>query len=122
MTNNQNAHKFDLEDRTLEFTKKIIDLLKQLQRSSINLEMTSQTIRSAGSVGANYREANDALGKKDFYMRMKICRKEAKETKYWLELILHNNPDLRDPILPLIGEVTELIKIFSSILTKVTNY
>ena len=119
MTNNQNAHKFDLEDRTLEFAKKVIDLLKQLPRSSINLEMTSQIVRSAGSVGANYREANDALGKKDFYMRMKICRKEAKETKYWLELILHNNSELKEQILLLIGEVTELIKIFSSILNRV---
>ncbi len=82
MINNQNVHKFDLEDRTLEFAKKIIDLLRILPRNNLNLEMTSQTIKSAGSVGANYREANDALGKKDFYMRLKICRKEAKETKY----------------------------------------
>ncbi len=119
MTNNQTVHKFDLEDRTLEFTKKVINLLKPLPRNSINIEMTSQLVRSAGSIGANYREANDALGKKDFYMRIKICRKEAKETKYWLELILHNNPDLKDQIIPLINEVTELIKIFSSILNKI---
>ena len=119
MVNNQTTKKFDLEDRTLDFAKKVINLLKQLPRNSINLEMVSQGIRSAGSIGANYREANDALGKKDFYMRMKICRKEAKETKYWLELILHNNPNLRDQIIPLIEETTELIKIFSSILNKV---
>lgn len=119
MINNQNTHKFDLEDRTLEFAKKVIDLLKQLPRNSINLEMTSQTVRSAGSIGANYREANDALGKKDFYMRMKISRKEAKETKYWLELVLHNNPSLKNQTTPLLEENTELIKIFSSILNKV---
>lgn len=119
MINNKTAHNFDLEDRTLEFAKKVIDLLKQLPHNNINLEITSQTIRSAGSVGANYREANDALGKKDFYMRVKISRKEAKETKYWLELILHNNPDLKEQLLPLINEATELIKIFSAILNKV---
>lgn len=118
MLNNQTTKKFDLEDRTVEFAKKVIDLLRQLPRNSINLEMISQAIRSVGSIGANYREANDALGKKDFYMRMKISRKEAKETKYWLELIFHNNPDLENQIMPLIGEAVELIKIFSSILNK----
>lgn len=120
MINNQTVHKFDLEDRTLDFAKKAINLLKELPRNNINFEMISQATRSTGSIGANYREANDALGKKDFYMRMKICRKEAKESKYWLELILHNNTDLKEQILPLIDEVTELIKIFSSILNKVT--
>ncbi len=118
MANNQTTQKFDLEDRTLEFAKKVIDLLKQLPRNSINLEMVSQGVRSVGSIGANYREANDALGKKDFYMRMKISRKEAKESKYWLELILHNNPDLKAQIKPLTDEVIELIKIFSAILNK----
>lgn len=120
MSNNQNAHKFDLEDRTLEFAKQTINLLKSLPRNSINLEITSQLIRSVGSVGANYREANDSLGKKDFYMRIRICRKEAKETKYWFELILHNNPNLSTQTTPLINENTELIKIFSAILKKAT--
>ena len=119
MIKNQNVQKFDLEDRTLVFTKKVIDLLKQLPRNQINLEMISQLIRSAGSVGANYREANDALGKKDFYMRIKICRKEAKESKYWLELVLHSNIALKEQIIPLINEITELIKIFSAILNKI---
>lgn len=118
MTNSQNVQKFDLEERTLEFSKTVIDLLQILPRNTINLEMTSQLISSSGSIGANYREANDALGKKDFYMRMKICRKEAKETKYWLELILHSNKNLNDQIQVLINEVTELIKIFSAILNK----
>ncbi len=58
-------HKFDLEDRTLEFSKMVVNLLKQLPRNTVNFELTSQTIRSVGSIGANYREANDALGRKD---------------------------------------------------------
>lgn len=115
MINNQ---KFDLEDRTLSFSKKVIDLVKVLPKNTVNFELSSQIVRSAGSVGANYREANDALSKKDFYMRLKISRKEAKETKYWLELILHNCPESNNLIVPLISESIELIKIFSSILIK----
>ena len=118
MDNDQKSRKFDLEDRTLDFAKKVIDLLRILPKNTINFELTNQAMRSSGSIGANYREANDSLGKKDFYMRAKICRKESKETKYWLELILHNNPDLRDSIEPLINEATEFVKIFSSIVNK----
>ncbi len=110
--------KFDLEERTLNFAKKVIDLVRKLPKNSINFELISQIVRSSGSVGANYREANEALGKKDFYMRIRICRKEAKETRYWLELILHSNLDLKEDVEPLIGEATEFIKIFSSIINK----
>lgn len=120
MINNQTNKKFDLEQRTLDFSKAVIDLIKTLPKNSTNFAVIDQLIRSATSVGANYREANDALGKKDFYMRSKICRKEAKEAKYWLELTLHSNPDLKDKIEPLLEESTELIKIFSSIIGKVT--
>src|SRR3989344_8582634 len=118
MNNDQKSKKFDLEDRTLNFSKKIIDLVKILPKNSVNFELISQIVRSSGSIGANYREANDALGRKDFYMRIRICRKEAKETKYWLELLLHNNPELDDIIQPLIQESLELIRIFSAILNK----
>ncbi len=118
MNNDQTNKKFDLEDRTLDFAKKVIDLVKILPKNTVNFEHISQIVRSSGSIGANYREANDALGKKDFYMRIKICRKESKETKYWLELILHNNPDLGVNLIPLINESSEYIKIFSTILNK----
>ncbi len=113
-----NDRKFDLEDRTLNFSKRIIDLVKILPKNSVNFELISQIVRSAGSVGANYREANEALGKKDFYMRIRICRKEAKETRYWLELILHNNQGLKGTIDPLIGESTEFIRMFSTMIKK----
>ncbi|HBQ50528.1 hypothetical protein A3B42_00470 [Candidatus Daviesbacteria bacterium RIFCSPLOWO2_01_FULL_38_10] len=119
MNNDQKSKKFDLEERTLNFAKKIIDLVKILPKNSVNFEHISQIVRSSGSMGANYREANDALGKKDFYMRIKICRKESKETKFWLELILHNNTGLANQIEPLISEASEFIKIFSAILNKV---
>lgn len=118
ITNTQTSKKFDLEERTLIFAKKVIDLIRKLPKNTVNFEISSQVIRSTGSIGANYREANDSLGKKDFFMRVRICRKEAKETKYWLELLLHNDPELTVTIHPLITESSELIKIFSAILNK----
>ena len=78
-----------------------------------------QLIRSSGSVGANYIEANEALSKKDFVMRIKICRKEAKETAYWLRLIIDTNTDcFKSEGASLRQEAVELKKIFSSIITK----
>ncbi|PIR16956.1 MAG: four helix bundle protein [Deltaproteobacteria bacterium CG11_big_fil_rev_8_21_14_0_20_49_13] len=85
---------YDLEKRTLEFAKDILRLCKKLPESYINRELTSQLVRSSGSVGANYREANEALGKKDFSYRMRIARKECKESSYWLALVEEANPAL----------------------------
>ena len=111
---NQNPKQYDLETRTLEFTKKVIDLINKTQKTLPNIEISKQLVRSAGSVGANYIEANESLSKKDFLMRIKICRKEAKETRYWLNLLQSDE----SVILYLINEVTELMKIFGSIIEK----
>ena len=70
------------------------------------------------SVGANYIEANEALSKKDFIIRIKICRKEAKESRYWLKLIEVNDKNAEKQRQSLIQEVTELMKIFGAILEK----
>ena len=113
-------HNFDLEKRTLEFSKKVIRLCKQLPQKVITKEIISQLIRSSGSVGANYREANDALSKKDFSHRMKITRKEAKETCYWLELLQEANPEFNHGIEILLAEAVELKKIFSAIVNKIS--
>lgn len=118
MNNDQKSKKFDLEERTLNFAKKVIDLIRKLPKNSVNFQLISQLVRSSGSIGANYREANDPLGKKDFYMRIRVCRKESKETKYWLELLLHNNLDSKSDISLLISEAAEFIKIFSTIVKK----
>lgn len=123
MTNNQEPitkqqRWFDLEERTLEFGKRVIRLAKALPRNTVNFELISQAIRSGTSVGANYREANESLSKKDFVMRIKICRKEAKETHYWLELIIEANPEFETKIKDLLAESMELVKIFSAILAK----
>ncbi len=107
--------KYDLEDRTLKFAKDCIDLCKLLVRDTINIELVSQLIRSSGSVGANYREANDSTTKKDFFHRIGICRREAKESKYWLELLSHSNQKFSDKIEPLSDEALQLARIFASI-------
>jgi len=113
-----NRHAFDLEQRTTEFAKGVVRLCKALPRNPINDRLTGQAVGSAGSVGANYREANDALGKKDFIHRLKISRKEAKEVMHWFELIIEANPDFQAQTRPLISEAKELKNILSSIISK----
>ena len=108
---------YDLEERTYKFAQTIGNFCQNLPRSITNIEYGRQLIRSAGSVGANYIEANEALGKKDFLMRIKICRKEAKESAYWLRLIISTNKnqvEIDDN--KLLQEAIELKKIFSTIL------
>lgn len=106
---------YDLEDRTLLFSQEVIQLVKLLPKNQINFRLCDQLIRSATSVGANLREANEALGRKDFFMRVRLSRKEAKETQYWLQLILGSNPEQFE-INEFIQEATELRKILSSII------
>jgi four helix bundle protein len=74
-----------LADRTLLFARSVIRFLKTTPRTLANSEISRQLVRSAGSVGANYVEASEAFSKKDFVLRAKICRKEAKESIYWLQ-------------------------------------
>lgn len=110
---------YDLEERTFQFAKAVRLFVKKLPKSIANYEDGKQVIRSSGSVGANYREANEALSKKDFVMRIKISRKEAKESAYWLRLIHEtNNLENANEALRLIQEANELKKIFSAILEK----
>lgn len=109
---------FDLEERTLNFAKETARFCAKLPKNIINNEYIKQLIRSSGSVGANYREANDALSKKDFVHRVKITRKEAKESLYWFELIKDANPDYSEESDLWINEAGELKKIFSAIIDK----
>ena len=82
-----------------------------------NDEIARQLVRSSGSVGANYIEANESISKKDFIYRIKICRKEVKESRYWLNLIL-TKEKLEEGRKKIIQESTELMKIFGAIITK----
>jgi len=119
MDKKSNPKQYDLEARTLEFAKQCRLFVKQLPRTQGNTEDGKQLIRSSGSVGANYIEANESLSKKDFLMRIKISRKEAKESCYWLKLVDTNNiQGLEKDRKVLIQEATELMMIFSSIMRK----
>ena len=88
MTEVKNSKRYDLEERTLRFAKDIVAFVNAVPKTIANVEIIKQIIRSSGSVGANYIEANEALSKRDFAMRVKICRKEAKESRYWLRLLV----------------------------------
>ncbi|OPX96878.1 MAG: hypothetical protein A4E60_03406 [Syntrophorhabdus sp. PtaB.Bin047] len=112
------ANVFDLEQRTLLFAKEVLRFCRKIPKDVINREIISQLVRSSGSVGANYREANDALSKKDFNHRIKIVRKEAKETEYWLELLKEANPGFEFEIDSLRMESIELKRIFSAIVDR----
>jgi four helix bundle protein len=114
-------HNFDLENRTMEFGKRVIRLCRALPKDSVNDRLVRQVVGSSDSVGANYREANDALSKKDMINRLRITRKEAKESKLHLELIQEANPMFRKRMQNLIQESEELKRIFSSIIDKLVN-
>lgn len=109
--------RFDLEDRTFTFAKNVAVFGRGLPRTVSNIEYQKQVVRSTGSVGANYIEANEALSKKDFLLRLKICRKEAKESVYWLRLLISTNDSSHERQgINLVGEAIELKKIFSAII------
>lgn len=119
MTNDPQSRKFDLEERTYQFAKAVALYVKSLPTNLINHEYAVQVVRSSGSVGANYIEANEALSKKDFLMRIKICLKESKESGYWLRLLTEMNDDKqRVEGTKLFNETTELRKIFASVIEK----
>lgn len=117
--NNGDAPRYDLEDRTYGFAKAVRAFVKRLPRTIFNIEDVKQVVRSAGSVGANYIEANDSLGRKDFLMRVRICRKESKESRYWLRLLdTRDNSVLEKEREKMIDEADQLMKIFGAILRK----
>jgi four helix bundle protein len=91
--------------------------VKNLPKTLSNIEDAKQLVRASGSVGANYIEAEEALSRKDFILRIKISRKEAKESWYWLELT-EPKEDQKNEKQDLIKEATELTKIFGSIVEK----
>lgn len=117
MTETVKNTKYDLEDRTYEFAKRCRDYVKKLPRTISNIEYGKQLINASSSVAANYIEANEALGKKDFIMRIKICRKEAKESRLWLRLS-EPKPEDQPEKESLCKEASELMNIFGSIVRK----
>ncbi len=115
----ESTNYYDLEERTLKFAKRVRGFIKKLPKTISNIEDSKQLNNASGSVGANYIEANEAISKKDFFHRIKICRKEIKESRYWLMLVDIGSIDiLKNERRYLVNEATELMKIFGSILEK----
>jgi four helix bundle protein len=119
MDKKQNNYKYqDFENRTTDFAKRIIRLCRALLKDSINNPLFSQIVRSSGSIGANYREANEAVGRKDFLYRLRVARKEAKETHHWLELLQEANLEFSKRMEELFKEVVEIRNILSAMISK----
>jgi len=118
--NLNDSKKYDLEERSAQFGGDIIIFLKSISKDSINNSLISQLIRSATSVGANYMEADCAETKKDFKYRISICKKESKETQYWLRVIAKaiDEENLKESCRKLWQEAKELSMIFATIASK----
>lgn len=111
--------KYDLEERTAVFGKNVIKLALKIPRNSITSPLITQFVKSGTSVGANYCEADDAESGRDFCHKIGICKKEARETKYWLRMIVVAVPKLKEEAKELWKEAKELHLIFNSIVKKI---
>ena len=122
MSEIQKTKTFDLEERTFQYASNVRRLVNKLSKTISNTEDGKQLVRASGSVAANYIEANESLSKKDFIYRIKICRKEVKESRLFLRLIdTGDKGDFETERTELIHEATELMKIFGAIIVKAEN-
>jgi four helix bundle protein len=117
--NSNKKKKYDLIQRTAQFGESIIDFANEIKDTAVNRPLINQFVRSGTSIGANYMEADGADSKKDFVYKIALCRKEAKETSYWLQMLAKANPEKKIECRSLWKETHELILIFSSILKKI---
>ncbi len=111
---------FDLEERTACFGECVISFAKSLPQDRVLAPLIPQLVRAGTSVGANYCEAGDAVSKKEFFHKIGTCKKEARETKYWLRMIVAAEPACRDNARKLWQETKELHLIFAAIFRKKT--
>ncbi|MFA6550048.1 MAG: four helix bundle protein [Candidatus Gracilibacteria bacterium] len=112
---------YDLEERLCKFSKSIIEFIKTAKKSQMSENALMQLLRSGTSIGANYCEADNSESKKDFIHKIGICRKESKETKYWLKIIEYLFPNEIEKISPLQQEAKEINLILNSIYIKLKN-
>lgn len=99
MTNESiSKKKYDLEERTAKFGEEIIKFARKIPKNSVTLPLISQLVKAGTSVGANYCEADDAESRKDFQHKIGICKKEARETKYWLRMIAIATPEIKEEV------------------------
>lgn len=111
----QGERRFDLEDRTAKFGETVIFFAKRIPTSLITQPLIPQLVRAATSVGVNWSEADDAGSKKEFRYRISICKREARETKHWIRMVVAAVPDLKDDARILWQEAKELHLIFAAI-------
>ena len=114
-TRNKDNKVYDLEERTAKFGESIIAFAKKTTKSVITIPLFSQLVRAGTSVGANCCEADDAESKKDFNHKIGLCRKEARESKHWLRMIVKAEPSLKNDASRLWCEAKELKLIFGAI-------
>lgn len=114
----QKTVKFDLGERTEKFARDIVCFAKKIPDSTITKQLIAQLIRSGTSIGANYCEADNAISRRDFYHKISICKKEARETIFWLKTFLAILPLNEFEIQKLQDEAKQLMLIFNAIYNK----
>src|SRR2546421_6705858 len=109
---------YDLEERTARFGEAVLAFAKSVPRHVITLPLVGQLVRSATSVGANYCEADDAVSRKEFRLKICTCKKEARETKHWLRMLAAADETQKEQARKLWCEAKELHLIFAAIYRK----
>ena len=107
-----------MDERTAQFGEAVIDFAKKVPLGPLTNRLIDQLVGAGTSVGANYCEADDAVSKKEFRHRIGICKKEARETKFFIRMIVRAVPVLREDAKLLWKEAKELHLIFSAIYRK----
>jgi len=115
MSDGRPPHVFDLEERTAAFGEAVIDFVKKVPRNAVTNRLVDQLVGAGTSVGANYCEADDAVSKKDFRHKISICKKESRESKFYIRMIVRAVPNLKEAAKPLWQEAKELHLIFAKI-------
>ena len=96
MLDSKISKKYDLEERTTKFWEEVIKFSRKISKNLTTLPLITQFVKSGTSVGANYCEADEAESAKDFKHKIRICKKEAREVKYWLRIIVPACPELKE--------------------------
>ena len=118
VTSPDGHREYDLEERTARFGEAVISFAKRIPVNEVTRPLIGQLVRAAASVGANYVEADDSDSKKDFRFKVGLCRREAKESKHWLRMVVAADPALKESARPLWQEAKELNLIFGAIRRK----
>jgi four helix bundle protein len=110
-----NLPKYDSEERTARFGEAVIDFAKTIPQTPITNRLIAQLVGAGTSVGGNYREGDDAVSRKEFFLRMGTCKKEARETKHFLRMVVRAVPDIKPAARDLWRKARELHLIFAKI-------